>query len=185
MKTTLDNAVKGIKNKDIQVAGINATGAIIGKTIEQTEPNWELDLKDATISVATGATAEIVYGKIEVVNNILYIVGIVKIVNATESSIALANSTNITFSITDDKISGKIYDVNGIPMSENGTNRALITSMPIYRTPSSMDAVEVNGTLSLGRNGVSKHNYIISNRNSSSIPANTTWTLVFRTFLTL
>ena len=105
------------------LTGATFTGPVQAQTFKQTQPNFALEVTPtlSAAAIAKGLTLTTIYNKVEVINNILYIVSLNKVNNPTESSITLNYDDRIGESITlPEDIADKIYDQNGVKVSESG-----------------------------------------------------------------
>ena len=97
---------------------------IIVKTIKQTNANYSLDLDDFSFnSLPSGVNCNIVYGRIEEINGVLYIVLTGDLENTNETSTSLTNfGLKVDLS---EEIADKIYDLTGKKVSEVGANSGI------------------------------------------------------------
>ena len=65
--------VADLSNLDLSVKSITSN------------PNWELNLTEIPITISSDFTAEFKYGKLEIINGILYIVAVIKVTNTTSA----------------------------------------------------------------------------------------------------
>lgn len=104
------------------------------KTLEQSEPNWEVELEPSLSSSASdkGLTLTPIYNKLQLINGILYLVLINSIENPTESSISIGTGDTIQVSVSGipEEISSRIYDFAGKKVSESGTDRIDLNRSP-------------------------------------------------------
>ena len=114
---------------------------VVVKTIEQTQPNFEVNIAPVLTASALGKGLELetVYNKCAVYGNILYIVMVNKVKNPTESSVSVTYEDSVVANITiDEKYANKIYDTDGKKASESST--ALISlgyRGGIFKSPAS------------------------------------------------
>ena len=102
------------------------------KTLEQSEPNWHYDLSISSVTWPTGLEAELVYGRLEIINGVLFFVSSLKVINTTESAISISDVT-INVNVPEE-IGSKIYDINGGKVSESIPTGALITELELYKS---------------------------------------------------
>ena len=151
VKVVEDNAVKGIKNKDIQVAGITSAGiantgglgnignvvvsgditaqgegkgVIKANVIEQVAPTWQMDLSINEEYLTTlGFSLISKYYKLVQFGNILYLVCSLCVQNDTEGAVTV-NWDNLASQngvSIPQDIGDRIYDKNGKKLTENST----------------------------------------------------------------
>ena len=173
-KQLQEEALQGLVNADVKV-----------KTIEQSEPNWSISFEPemSTSAVAKGLTITNIYNRLQVINNILYIVMVNKVLNETGSAISYGSPDGVSGEITlPEEIADKIYDINGKKLSETGTGSVDISSNPngiqtgVGYAPQRM---------SLTHNGVNKLKITLEPSPSLSITASNSVSTFGRTFLTL
>ena len=107
---------------------LEVEGAVKAKTLEQTEPNWSADLELLPTNQVTsaGLTGEQVYAGLKIFNNILYIVCIFKITNATGAAVSLNTAFGGYQDITlPEEIAQKIVDLTGKTAAEANSARVL------------------------------------------------------------
>lgn len=113
-KMALESSLEGFKSKDVVV-----------KTIKQTEYNKSFDIQYN--SPFTGATMEKIYSKAIVINNILYLVSMLKITNDSESVQTISSmSGNV---LLDDETASKIFCVDGESLNEPFTTNKNIADI--------------------------------------------------------
>ena len=111
------NQVKGI----VETGDLNVNGAI-----SQSKANYDFDLSDKTpVNLASGFEYRCIYGRLEVINNILYVVWVFGLKNTNESA---TNSGNVFIQVEmPNELGDKIIDVNGKKVSEQIDNETQIT----------------------------------------------------------
>lgn len=105
-----------------QLVNVLENKDVVAKTLKQTQANYSLDLSSFTPdNIPSGITYTLVYGRIEEINGILYIVWLFSLENTTESSITHANcGIDITL---DEEIAEKIIDISGVSVAENTSTK--------------------------------------------------------------
>lgn len=112
-KTQLDNLLA----EKADLSGAEFTGAVKAPTLEQTTANWSTDFEFTPAQVGNASLiVENKYCRLEVINNVLYLVAVVKYTNPTESMIAI--STSIKDIVIPEEIGKRIVDFNGIALDQ-------------------------------------------------------------------
>ena len=158
--------VESLVNQDVKV-----------KTIEQSEPNWQINNIFDNISIAEGLTYEKAYGRFEEINGVLYIVHVFKITNNTEASINFVLSKNITLP---EDIAKKIYDVTGKNVNEQSSNN-ILSAYAMYGTGSEL----VSSRVFTLRNTTTTNLMSYISASATPIAAGASVYFTFREFLTL
>ena len=158
------------------------------KTIEQTEPNYSLDLdSQIDVSVPTGISSNIEYYRGEIINGIFYFTMMIQLTNTTASSINLGNTFLIFLKQIDEALADKIYCVDGNSISiSSTTDKGVSTSLcdadggspteglfTSYACPVNKIRDPLKGARTLG----------LKPRNVGAISAGSTWTFLFRFYL--
>ena len=155
----------------------------VAKTINQLNANESANL---SYSSETGLDITNIYSRAEVIGNVLYFVGSIKVENTTGSAISYTCST-ITFALSD-AVSSKIYDVTGLALTETGTIFTRVCDfIAIMNEVAQIGSGAVTTKImTLMRSGTNKNLSIRTlSGESFSIPANSTRYISFRTQLTL
>jgi len=161
-----DVAVKQLADKDLKV-----------KTIEQKQANWEVNDVFDEINVPEGITYTKVFGRFEEINGVLYIVHCFKITNNTGSSINVEIKKNIDLP---EYIASKIFDFDGKKASESGSSN-ICSDYAFFGSSSELYQAKIHTF----RNTLSANRIELVAVNDYVVPANTTFNISFRSFLTL
>ena len=184
--TQIDNKVSPKADKtyvDAQLAlkadlaGADFTGAVTAPTFEQSQANWSANVS-VTPSITNGIFA-LIYGRFEVINNVLYYVFLYKI-TASGGNVASGNFSN-SFSFPAE-IASKIYDVNGATVGENGGNANIVGFEALYRN-SAIGAPQ--NALRAGMNNANGNNAVSFYHPYPAITEGDTMFIQERVFLTL
>ena len=150
--------------------------------------SYEVPASSITIAAATGLTITKGYCKLEVINNVMYLVAQFSLKNDTASSISVANTCSLTFPVSDTEIAGKVFDVANHDLNYDSGDSNLTG---ILGTRYAHDSGIAGGGFSGGgnlnvcrRNNTAKQILAVL-RDGPTIAANATYWFSFRTFLTL
>ena len=102
---------------------ITSSTDLVAKTLKQTEANWSVDL-DLQPYDASKTSISKAYGKICVVNGIMYIVISCTNTNITESSQSVQSYAPMEITIPE-SIGSKIFDEDGNDLTTAGTNKII------------------------------------------------------------
>ena len=159
-----------LKNEELKV-----------KTIEQSEPNWKYDLSLEGISFPEGVNATLIYGRLELINGILFFVSSLKLENTTENNISI-NDVVVNINNMPAEIGSKIYDILGKKVSESIDLNTLITEYSIFKSNRVGTASNVIGRMG---NNQSANSMYVRLANSNTLNAGDTQYFTARTFLTI
>ena len=90
------------------------------KTIEQSEANWTLPI--TSFGTFAGLTANVIFGRVQKLNQELEIVILVSYTNETESNVTAYGTSFLPIELPE-AIASKIYDCDGKNATENGGSK--------------------------------------------------------------
>lgn len=156
------------------------------KTLEQSEPNWSLDIE--TFVNITGGTATPIFCRIQQINQELHFIFLGKIENTSGSTIQAYQTTDLDIELPQE-IAEKIYDYQGYKASETPTNDYLISytlACGSKRDSLNMSYFQTNLILSISNSILANHIKIKFARTTNiSIDNNETLWLEGRVYLDL
>ena len=165
-----------------QLVNVLENKDVVAKTLKQTEANYRTDISTVG-GLTSGFSGEIVYGRVEEINNILFIVFSIKVKNESESTKTLDNFY-VDIDLRED-IAKKIIDFDNISVDKS-TSTASIMGVPYIRGnqnfPQALNTAS-NGQLS--NTSTANRMRLTFFNLSGSINAGDTMIFSLRTFLTL
>lgn len=167
------------------LSGATFTGAVSAPTLQQANPNYNLDFN---FSDQEGATIENIYNRFEVINNVLYAIVNMKLTNASENSINIYQISS-GWKYLNSEIGNKIYDLEGKKVSESRTGGCLICAHEVIVSSnlSQTQYHKANGLIVLTNLSDANVCALICRWNDSplTIPAGESRWITGRLFLTL
>lgn len=157
---------------------------IVAKTLKQTQTNYSLDISSLeVINLTEGIEHEFIYGRLEEINNVLYIVWFGKFTNTTEENKTFTNCDIVVH--LDSEIAKRIIDSDGKSVHELSTGR--ISADMAFKGDSVYPASlnRFTGVVSIQNKSSENDMYISPFIGGQTITAGQTQLFCFRTFLTL
>lgn len=141
----LQSTLEGVKNEDVIV-----------KTVEQTNPNWTLDLSNVQITFPSGFTGTNIFSRIQKINGELEIIFTFSITNNGDTTATPSNVQLGSFNIPSE-IGSKIIDIGGDDLTKSIASEyvAIAGSRAVNSTNTSVFGGNY-GILSLSHNGANK-----------------------------
>lgn len=161
----------------IKTAKLEATNEFAIKTLKQTQANVSIDFEWTKASVGGSLDPDNIYNRIEEINNVLYIVSVVKYTNNTESSVGTPQFV-LDIEIPEE-LGKKIIDYNGNDLTTSG--QADISAC-IGFTGILGQVSQVNHNVALRHVGANNLRIVTQVQSIGSGASNV---FTFRTFLTL
>lgn len=131
VKINADVEVEGLTSKGIANTGALAnigdgsfTGALTGKTIEQSEANYSAVI--AAFPTITGGVSSAIFCRVQQLNKSLHIIFVGSITNNGESPISFYSTSEVVITLPEG-IADKLYDLNGDKVSESSPSEAVIS----------------------------------------------------------
>lgn len=140
-----EKVLEALQNQDLKV-----------KTLEQSEANWSLPIE--SFGKLGSLDPTIAFARIQKVNQELEIVVSVSYANETESTVS-AYATDSSVIELPSEIANKIYDCNGVKVSENTSSAIYIASSSAYASKTkSTDMSKLTGAPRLFLFNVNQNN---------------------------
>jgi len=104
------------------LTGANFTGAVTALTLEQQNANYSANI---TFADNANYSFQNIYNRLEVLNNILYLVVNVKATRLTDGSVFFISAVDVTLPA---ELASKIYDLEGNPATQAKDTPILVTA---------------------------------------------------------
>ena len=141
----LKSTLEGVKNEDV-----------VARTLEQTNPNWSLDLSNVQIVFPSGFTGTNIFSRLQKINGELEIIFTFSITNNGDTTATPTNVQLGTFNIPHE-IGSRIIDINGDDLTKSTTSEYVAIAGSHAVNNNNKNVFSGNyGILSLSHKGANK-----------------------------